>query len=92
LWNGLRHLANLCLSAGPQYFSGLRVTWITLALASGVPFELVQRVTRHWTVEVVMKHCFKPGGGFPSGSFEKHASDDERKGWGIGQGMYAGNS
>jgi integrase len=42
-------------------FHSFRVTWITLALASGVPLELVQRVTGHRTVEVVMKHYFKPG-------------------------------
>ena len=32
-----------------------------MALASGVPLELIQRVTGHRTVEVVMKHYFKPG-------------------------------
>ena len=37
------------------------MTWITLALAAGVPLELVQRVTGHRTVEVVMKHYFRPG-------------------------------
>lgn len=42
-------------------FHSFRVTWITLALAAGVPLELVQRVTGHRTVEVVMKHYFKPG-------------------------------
>ena len=41
-------------------FHSFRVTWITMALASGVPLELVQRVTGHRTVEVVMKHYFKP--------------------------------
>ena len=40
-----------------------RVTWITLALAAGVPLELVQRVTGHRTVEVVMKHYFRQGRG-----------------------------
>jgi hypothetical protein len=38
-----------------------RVTLITLALAAGVPLELVQRVTGHRTVAVVMKHYFRPG-------------------------------
>jgi hypothetical protein len=38
-----------------------RVTWITLALAAGVPLELVQRVTGHKTVEIVLKHYFRPG-------------------------------
>jgi hypothetical protein len=37
------------------------VTWITLALAAGIPIELVQRVTGHRTVEVVMKHYFRLG-------------------------------
>jgi integrase len=42
-------------------FHSFRVIWITLALAAGVPLELVQRVTGHRTVEVVMKHYFRPG-------------------------------
>jgi len=47
--------------ASVRDFHSFRVTWITLALASGVPLELVQRVTGHRTVEVVMKHYFRPG-------------------------------
>ena len=42
-------------------FHSFRVTWITLALAAGVPLELVQRVTGHQTVAVVLKHYFRPG-------------------------------
>jgi hypothetical protein len=42
-------------------FHSFRVTWITLALAAGVPLELVQRVTGHRTVAVVLKHYFRPG-------------------------------
>ena len=42
-------------------FHSFRITWITLALAAGVPMELVQRVTGHRTVQVVMKHYFRPG-------------------------------
>lgn len=42
-------------------FHSFRVTWITLALAAGVPLELVQRVTGHRTAQVVMKHYFRPG-------------------------------
>lgn len=38
-----------------------RTTWITLALSAGVPMPLVQRVTGHRTVDVVLKHYFKPG-------------------------------
>jgi len=42
-------------------FHSFRVTWITLALAAGVPLELVQRVTGHRTTDVVLKHYFRPG-------------------------------
>ncbi len=38
----------------------LRTTWITLALSAGVPMELVRRVTGHATVDVVLKHYFRP--------------------------------
>ncbi len=47
--------------ASVRDFHSFRVTWITLALAAGVPLELVQRVTGHRTTEVVMKHYFRPG-------------------------------
>lgn len=52
--NGLRR-------ASLHDFHSFRVTWITLALAAGVPLELVQRVTGHRTVAVVLKHYFRPG-------------------------------
>lgn len=39
----------------------LRVTWVTLALSAGVPIEVARLVTGHKTVEVVLKHYFKPG-------------------------------
>ena len=39
----------------------LRVTWVTLALAAGVPMEVARLVTGHKTVEVVLRHYFKPG-------------------------------
>jgi integrase len=42
-------------------FHSFRVTWITLALAAKVPMEIVQRVTGHRTVAVVLKHYFRPG-------------------------------
>ena len=38
----------------------LRTTWVTLALASGVPETTVRIVTGHATVELVLKHYFKP--------------------------------
>jgi len=37
-----------------------RTTFITLALSAGMPMELVQRITGHTTVSVVMKHYFRP--------------------------------
>jgi integrase len=42
-------------------FHSLRVTWVTVALTAGVPLELVQKVTGHKTVDVVLKHYFQPG-------------------------------
>ena len=36
-------------------------TWVTLALTAGVPLELVQKVTGHKTVDIVLKHYFQPG-------------------------------
>lgn len=46
---------------GRKDFHSLRVTWVTEALSAGIPIELVRRVTGHQTVEVVLKHYFKPG-------------------------------
>ena len=39
----------------------LRVTWVTLALSAGVPMEVCRLVTGHKTVEIVLRHYFKPG-------------------------------
>lgn len=41
-------------------FHSFRVTWITLALAAGVPIELVRKVTGHASVETVLKNYFQP--------------------------------
>lgn len=38
----------------------MRTTFVTLALTAGIPAELVQRVTGHKTVAVVMEHYFRP--------------------------------
>ena len=38
----------------------LRVSWVTLALSAGVPMEVARLVTGHKTVEVVLRHYFKP--------------------------------
>lgn len=46
--------------ASVKDFHSLRTTWITMALTAGVPMELVRRVTGHSTVEVVLKHYFRP--------------------------------
>ena len=42
-------------------FHSFRVTWVTLALTDGVPLELVQKVTGHRTIDVVLTHYFQPG-------------------------------
>lgn len=38
-----------------------KTTWITLALTAGLPMELVCRVTGNKSVDIVLKHYFKPG-------------------------------
>lgn len=47
-------------AASIRDWHALRATWVTLALSAGVPVELVRRVTGHATVEVVLKHYFRP--------------------------------
>ena len=47
--------------ASVRDFHSFRVTWVTLALTASVPIELVQKVTGHKTVDVVLKHYFQPG-------------------------------
>jgi len=47
-------------AASVRDWHALRATFVTLALAAGVPVELVRRVTGHATVEVVLKHYFRP--------------------------------
>lgn len=42
-------------------FHSFRVTWVTLALLSGVEMELIKKVTGHRTVDVVLTHYFQPG-------------------------------
>ena len=41
-------------------FHSFRVTWVTVMLTAGLPMELVRAVTGHQTVEIVLKHYFKP--------------------------------
>lgn len=47
--------------ASVRDFHSFRVTWVTLALTAGVALELVQKVTGHKTVDVVLKHYYQPG-------------------------------
>jgi integrase len=47
-------------AASVRDWHALRTTFVTLALSAGVPIELVRRVTGHATVEVVLKHYFRP--------------------------------
>lgn len=42
-------------------FHSFRTTWITLALSAGIPEELVRRVTGHRSLEIVLRHYFRPG-------------------------------
>jgi hypothetical protein len=48
------------MSASIRDWHALRTTFVTLALTAGVPVEIVQRVTGHRTVAVVMEHYFRP--------------------------------
>lgn len=48
-------------AASVRDWHALRSTWVTLALTAGVPMELVRRVTGHATVDVVLRHYFRPG-------------------------------
>ena len=47
-------------AASVRDWHALRATFVTLALSAGVPVELVRRVTGHTTVEIVLKHYFRP--------------------------------
>ncbi|MDQ8195693.1 site-specific integrase [Coraliomargarita sp. SDUM461004] len=48
-------------NASIRDFHSFRVSWVTLALTSGVDLELVRMVTGHKTVDIVLKHYFQPG-------------------------------
>ena len=48
-------------SASIYDWHALRTTFVTLALSAGVPMELVRRVTGHTTVDIVLRHYFRPG-------------------------------
>lgn len=42
-------------------FQSFRATWVTIALVSGVPIELVCKVTGHTSPDTLRKHYFLPG-------------------------------
>lgn len=48
------------LSASIRDFHSFRTTFVTLALMSGMPLDIVRKITGHKTAEVVMKHYFRP--------------------------------
>jgi integrase len=48
-------------SASVLDWHALRVSWITIALSAGVPIETARLVTGHESVNVVLRHYFKPG-------------------------------
>lgn len=48
-------------AASVRDWHALRTTWVSIALSAGVPMELVRRVTGHATVDVVLRHYFRPG-------------------------------
>jgi len=52
---------NGCRSASLYDWHALRTSFCTLALSAGVPIELVRAVTGHRTLEMVLRHYFKPG-------------------------------
>ncbi len=47
-------------AASVRDWHALRTTWVTLALMAGIEMEVVRSVTGHATVDVVVKHYFKP--------------------------------
>ncbi len=43
-------------------FHALRTTFVTLAISAGVSVDKLRALTGHTTVEIVMRHYFKPKG------------------------------
>lgn len=58
--------------ASVRDFHSFRTTWITIALCSGMPYELVTKVTGHTTARVVMDHYFHPQQDQLKEAFQKH--------------------
>jgi len=59
------------VTASVRGWHSFRTTFITVALSAGIPMELVRRVTGHSTVDVVLKHYFRPGRAEFKREFEK---------------------
>lgn len=59
------------LKAASKYdFHGLRTTFVTLALSAGIGVDKLKALTGHNTVDVVLKHYFKPKGTDMAGELE----------------------
>jgi len=43
-------------------FHSLRTTFVTLAISAGIPADILRALTGHSTVDLVIKHYFKPKG------------------------------
>jgi integrase len=50
------------MSASKYDFHCLRTTFVTLAISRGVSIDILRSLTGHTTVELVMRHYFKPKG------------------------------
>lgn len=62
-------------AASIRDFHSFRTTWVTLALMAGIPMEVVRLVTGHRTVDVVLKHYFRPDFENIRGLFERRMPD-----------------
>lgn len=71
-----REKREIGLKAASKYdFHGLRTTFVTLALNAGISVDKLKALTGHNTVEVVLKHYFKPRGTEVAGELEAALPD-----------------
>jgi len=49
-------------AASVRDFHALRTTFVTLAISAGIPADILRALTGHSTVDLVIKHYFKPKG------------------------------
>ena len=49
-------------AASVRDFHALRTTFVTLAISNGIPADILRALTGHATVDLVIKHYFKPKG------------------------------